>query len=256
MTNHGLVGFVKFLLFYILILIFISGCSSANNTSEEPVPLTPLDNYNKDTVEVFNEIGKMLEGDEIRTFSKVIEDYLDKYDDNPRLNKEQEDIVSDIRSIQILFVQYDIFTFDENYSRANKSIKLIFDIYKGLEKKISDILEDENIYLHKNVEKEKQAKKEASPIKIEDFEGEVSENYIYVTGAVKNMDKIPHSDIKVKVIFYDRYGDVLHTDWTYAATEELKPGEQKYFSMIVQLTGKMKEPYAMGPMVLEIMDYD
>jgi len=60
-------------------------------------------------------------------------------------------------------------------------------------------------------------------------------NYIYSTGAVKNIGNVSYNYIKVKAIYLDKDNNVIDTDWTYAvSSENLKPNEQKYFEIMTK----------------------
>jgi len=98
-------------------------------------------------------------------------------------------------------------------------------------------------------EKERQERLESNPFEIVDTKGEKRGDFLYLTGVVKNNGETTHSNIKVEATFYDVDGNVVETDWNYAA-QELKPGEQKSFSITAKYHEEVRK------YKIEIIDFD
>lgn len=98
-------------------------------------------------------------------------------------------------------------------------------------------------------EKERQIKLE-TPLEIHDKKGQRDGDYVYTSGAIKNVGDQDYSYIKVRVTHLDEDNNVIDTDWTYAVSSEgLRPGEQKYFEIMTKHREGMKR------YKFEIMDY-
>ncbi|WP_274366221.1 FxLYD domain-containing protein [Paenibacillus thermotolerans] len=141
----------------------------------------------------------------------------------------------------------------ENYYLTETQVNELLNITDDVERsaKIDGI--SANIFNKFEKQKEAEAelvRNEANPIEILDTKGEIDGDYIYVSGAVKNISKSTHSYIKVKVIYSDASDNVVDTDWTYASSEELRPGEQKYFEVMTKRRDGMEK------FRVELMDYE
>lgn len=82
-----------------------------------------------------------------------------------------------------------------------------------------------------------------NPLKIQGiscYEGDEDE-YEYAKGYVKNVGNTSHSYIKVKVTYTDDSGNVVDTDWTYAGSDNLQPGERKSFEIMTSYNKNMKK---------------
>lgn len=93
----------------------------------------------------------------------------------------------------------------------------------------------------KDEEKEKekaiQAQKMMNPFKFEDVELIIDGNYVYCKGYIKNVSDIPHSYVRIKVVYYDKDNNILDTDWTYAVSSEgIYPEERKSFEIMTRYT--------------------
>jgi hypothetical protein len=64
-----------------------------------------------------------------------------------------------------------------------------------------------------------------------DIKNEIKDNYIYISGRVKNISQIDISYWKVTVEFIDINGNVLDTDYTNSL-EIIRPNNQKEFEIM------------------------
>lgn len=77
-------------------------------------------------------------------------------------------------------------------------------------------------------------------LQISDVRVTSNSSYTICTGTVKNTGKKTYTFVEVKGSFKDRTGNVLDTDWTYAAgSEGLSPGESTTFRMSVSKNSKI-----------------
>ncbi len=91
---------------------------------------------------------------------------------------------------------------------------------------------------------------ERDDLDIEPIKGRIDDDYIYVTGSLKNNGTRTVSFVKVKAIYYDANMTPLNTDWTYAVgVEGLSPGETTQFELMTKFTGDL-EKYK-----LEVIDW-
>lgn len=93
----------------------------------------------------------------------------------------------------------------------------------------------------KHEEELDQLLKEANPIEITDKKASRDGDYMYASGAVKNVSQTSYSYIKVKVTYVNDSGDIIDTDWTYASSETLRPNEQKYFEIMTRYRDGMSK---------------
>ncbi|MFS0657346.1 DUF3426 domain-containing protein [Niallia alba] len=71
---------------------------------------------------------------------------------------------------------------------------------------------------------------------IVEHESEISGNYIYVKGSIKNNAPYPISYIKLKITFTDENGDVVNSNTGYVNdSTALNQDEQKSFSIMTEM---------------------
>ncbi|MEH6957206.1 FxLYD domain-containing protein [Neobacillus drentensis] len=74
--------------------------------------------------------------------------------------------------------------------------------------------------------------------------GNIDGNYIYVTGAIKNISDISYTFVEIKVSYFDDSGNILDTDSTYLnSSDPLMPNERKSFSLMTQMVGQKYTKY-------------
>ncbi|MGF9714976.1 hypothetical protein [Paenibacillus naphthalenovorans] len=129
---------------YLIVFLIISSflLASCNRTEEvvKPVPTASIEKFESDTKEIIKMMGSKIEKLESfeGTESEKIKQYLGKYDENPRLNKEQESVVFNIVHLNMSYQIYSLFKeSDEKDSikAANSAIEYCFNQLKLFEQK-------------------------------------------------------------------------------------------------------------------------
>lgn len=122
----------------ILSLSLLTACSNKPEEVVAPVPTAPIDNFDQDTRDIVQMIGSTV--NETKPISdeqnKLIEAYFSKYKNNPRLDVQQNLLVTNIGVIQTMYGMY-LFKKDskdaDTIKLANKSIEMVYDHLKRFE---------------------------------------------------------------------------------------------------------------------------
>lgn len=89
-------------------------------------------------------------------------------------------------------------------------------------------------------------------LEIVEKKGEISGEYITVTGAVKNNSENVYTFIEVKVTYTDDSGNILDTDTAFVnSSDALLPNERKSFEVMTQMVGEKYTKYK-----VEVVDYN
>lgn len=101
------------------------------------------------------------------------------------------------------------------------------------QKKLSDTRKEIEDYKYNKVLEEYRNTPTTSDIRVNsDWTTEISGNYIYIKGTVTNTSyskTISYFEVEAK--FYDKYGNVIDSDWTNDG-KDLAPGESRKFEIM------------------------
>lgn len=97
---------------------------------------------------------------------------------------------------------------------------------------------------------EKEKYNQNNPLQITEKTTYKDNNYWYCTGTLSNVGEKTYYYVKVKVTYYDKYMNVLTTDWTYAVDSVgINGGENKQFEIMTKVTGDVAK------YKIEVIDY-
>lgn len=129
---------MRILVLLILSISLLTACSGNKVSKEvvEPVPTGSIENFEMDTKLFIQTIGSAANNMKPYTEEQksIITQYLKSYKDNPRLNKDQTDLVNKLSNLDAIYGIYVMYKDDkDNVKMSNDSIQLVFNDLHMLE---------------------------------------------------------------------------------------------------------------------------